>query len=281
MATSQGLVRLKHRASERQTREHMIELTSLREEVYEAAERAAQYIKEHYDSKTSTWKNEDLLKPGCKVWLEVRNLKFPADALMPTRKMRPRYMGPVTIVRRRRHCTFEVDLGNSRHHNVFHMSRFKPYYGESDGEVEGESIENFPVPDDTRPTSDEKAARRSGKTYVVERIVRRKGKKGKNGHQYLVKWKGYSPFHCSWEPASQVKAPAKVAEYEAELVRQREYLDGAIEDIDGSTDDYRLDPEAHTEVDAMVCGLMCPMSSDWLEWAASRWIDRNGHHFGD
>ena len=80
---------------------------------------------------------------------------------------------------------------------------------------------------------------------------------------------------------AQVKAPTKVAEYEAELVRQREYLDGAIEDIEGETGGYRLDPEAYTQVDAMVCGLMCPMSSDWLEWAASRWIDRNGHHFGD
>ena len=67
IATSQGLVRLKHQASERQTREHMIELTSLREEVYEASERAAQYIKEHFDSKTSTWKDEDLLKPGVRI----------------------------------------------------------------------------------------------------------------------------------------------------------------------------------------------------------------------
>ena len=57
-----------------------------------------------------------------------------------------------------------------------------------------------------------------------------KKRKTRSKVQYLVKWKGYSPFHCSSEPASQVKAPAKVAEYEAELVRQREYLDGAIED---------------------------------------------------
>ena len=42
-------------------------------------------------------------------------------------------MGPVKIKRRRRHWTFEVDIGNTKHHNVYHVSRLKPYFGPEDG----------------------------------------------------------------------------------------------------------------------------------------------------
>ena len=77
----------------------------------DAAELAADHYKTRFDERTSTWKDEELLQPGKKVWLEMRGIDMPADDLMPTVKLRPRYMGPVTIVRRRRHWTFEVDCG--------------------------------------------------------------------------------------------------------------------------------------------------------------------------
>ena len=56
---------------------------------------------------------------------------------------------------------------------------------------------------------------------VRERIVGHKGKRGTPGHKYLVKWKGYGPFHTSWEPASDVKADQLVQRYEAELIKKR------------------------------------------------------------
>ena len=62
--------------------------------------------------------------------------------------MRPRYMGPVFIKRRRRHHTFELDMGNSRHHNIYHVSRLKPFLGDAS---EGVPVDEFPVPDDGNP----------------------------------------------------------------------------------------------------------------------------------
>ena len=71
-------------------------------------------------------------------------------------------MGPVTIVRRRRHWTFEVDIGNTKHHNVYHISRLKPYFGPDD---EGEPIAAFPEPELKGPSTGE------GKSFKVERLL--------------------------------------------------------------------------------------------------------------
>ena len=196
---------------------------------------------------------------------------MPADKVMKTPKLRPRYMGPVRIKRRRRHWTFEVDIGNTRHHNVYHVSRLKPYFGPDD---DGEPLSAFPEPQRTGPHSGEAA---DGRTYKVERIVRHRGKAGAKNHQYLVKWKGWGPYHASWEPASKVNAPDLIQAYEADLQKQREYLDGVIDDIGNAqgTTESRLDAEAFNQVDAVVCGLMCELPEDTLDWVADRWIERN------
>jgi len=261
---------MRREASERDTREHMRELSTLRDEVADAAELAATHYKDRFDEHTSTWKDEELLQPGKKVWLEMRGIDMPADEMMPTVKLRPRYMGPVTIVRRRRHYTFEVDIGNTKHHNVYHISRLKPYFGPMD---DGEPIDAFPEPVHSGPSTDSK------KSYVVERIVSHRGKRGTAGYKYLVKWKGYGPFHTSWEPASQVKAERLVQLYESDLAKKRAYLDGVIDDNTAPTKDgsIRLDAEAFNSGDAETLGLLCPVSDDTLLYVASQWNDRNLH----
>ena len=95
--------------------------------------------------------------------------------------------------------------------------------------------------------------------------------------EYLVKWKGWGPYHASWEPASKVNAPALVQAYEENLRKQREYLDGVIDDVNGTQNSSgsRLDAEAFNQVDAVVCGLMCEMPEATLDWVADRWIERN------
>ena len=126
-----------------------------------------------------------------------------------------------------RHWTFEVDIGNTKHHNVYHVSRLKPYFGADD---DGEPISAFPAPQRVGPTTDDASG---GRRYTVERIVRHRGKIGAKNHQYLVKWKGWGPYHASWEPASKVNAPALIQAYEENLRKQREYLDGVIDDAGG------------------------------------------------
>ena len=59
---------------------------------------------------------------------------------------------------------------------------------------------------------------------IGERIVSHRGKRGTAGYRHLVKWKGYGPYHTSWEPASQVKAERLVRQYEEDLVKKRAYL---------------------------------------------------------
>ena len=164
-------------------------------------------------------------------------------------------------------------------HNVFHMSRLKPFHGDHS---EGEPLEGFEVPKETRPTSDKSAADSAGKVYEVERIIGHRGKKGDAGHKYLVKWRYYSPFYSSWEPASQVDAPRVVEKYEADLKRQRDYLDGVIQDLGDDIDEseqIRLDPEAYNSVDAIVCAQLCEMDEKWQDWVASKWLDRT--YFSD
>ena len=66
----------------------MRELSSLREEVVYASALAREHSKERFDAKTSEWKDESLLQPGKKVWIEIVDMPYPAAAHMPTRKMR-------------------------------------------------------------------------------------------------------------------------------------------------------------------------------------------------
>ena len=117
----------------------------------------------------------------------------------------------------------------------------------------------------------------SKKSYVVERIVSHRGKRGTAGYKYLVKWKGYGPFHTSWEPASQVKADRLVQLYESDLAKKRAYLDGVIDDNTAPTKDgsIRLDAEAFNSGDAETLGLLCPVSGDTLLYVAGQWNDRN------
>ena len=50
-----------------------------------------------------------------------------------------------------------------------------------------------------------------------------------------------------------------------------------IDDIGNAqgTTESRLDAEAFNQVDAVVCGLMCELPEDTLDWVADRWIERD------
>ena len=74
-------------------------------------------------------------------------------------------------------------LGNTKHHNVYHISRMKPYFGPME---DGEPIDAFPEPVHSGPSTDSK------KSYVVERIVSHRGKRGTAGCKYLA------PFPSRW-----------------------------------------------------------------------------------
>jgi hypothetical protein len=268
IATSQGLLRVRS-AAVRDTKDHLEELMAIRTEVALSRQLSDEYNKAHFDEKTHKWDNESELQPGKLVWLEVRDTPLATDHLMTTVKLRPRFVGPMKIVRRRRQYTFELDMGKTGHVNIFHISRLKPFHGDMS---EGKSLQSEPLPGDSGPT-----AKDTGKVYQVERILGHRGKPGTETHMYFIKWKGYLPQKSTWEKASGVNAKLAVERYRKQLETRRAYLDGDW--VLGSEDeplerDGGLSAAATTKNDTLVCSLMAEMTPKMLDFVASEWTRR-------
>ncbi len=110
--------------------------------------------------------------------------------------MYPKFVGPFRITQQVNEVAYKLDLpATMKIHDVFHVSLLKPYRPgrsspppcpiEIDGELE----------------------------YEVETIcTHRERTKGKK--EYYVKWLGYGPEHCTWEPEAHLKnAPDVVRDY--------------------------------------------------------------------
>jgi hypothetical protein len=83
---------------------------------------------------------------------------------------------------------------------VFHASLLTPYV---ETELHGP---NYPEPPSDISEGDPE--------FEVEQIVRTRRIGKKKTLQYKIRWKGYSPAHDSWEPASQVHAPNLIEEFQ-------------------------------------------------------------------
>ena len=206
------------------------------------------------------------------MWLSVKDIPLATDALTPCVKLRERFIGPVTIVRRRRHYTFEVDMGASKLHNIYHISRLRPFTGDA---TEGTAVADEVVPDSTDPS----AGHRRGERFEVERILAHRGRPGTKTHQYLIKWKGYIPQKSSWEKVDGVDAPAAVKKYTDELQQRIDYAKGVTTTLNEAAADagggsLTLDPEAWDDADAAVLSLMTEMDDRTLTFVAGLWAQR-------
>ena len=102
-------------------------------------------------------------------------------------KIGPRREGPFLISDVLGSLTYQLELpSNWQIHNVFHVVLLWPYI---ENETHGA---NFPRPP-PEPLEGEEV-------YEVESIIkhRRRGQ----GHQYLLKWKGYPLINATWESES-------------------------------------------------------------------------------
>ena len=127
-----------------------------------------------------------MLEKGEQVLLSMQHitLKHPG-----TRKSLPRWIGPFTILDRIGTLAYRLDLPESMHkiHNVFHVSKLKPY--KASGRVQPP-----PVPIEIEGELE----------YEVERILDKrvtKHRRKSDAVEYLIKWLGYGHEHNSWEPA--------------------------------------------------------------------------------
>jgi hypothetical protein len=121
--------------------------------------------------------------------------------------------------------SFQLDLPlqwkQKKIHPVFHTSLLSPYK-----EMEEHGI-NFPEPPPDLVEGEEE--------YKVEQVLdlrwHGRGKK----LQYLLKWRGYSQAHDSWEPAEQVHAPELVDRFHQEnpeAIRAICLKEGEIDDLE-------------------------------------------------
>ena len=131
---------------------------------------------------------------GDQVWLEGRNL----HTTHPSSKLAPRRYGPFTITRAMSRTSYQLKLlPQWKLHNVFHATLLTPY---KETTLNGHSYQE-PAPDliDGQPE------------WEVESVL--KVRRRRNQLQFLIRWKGFSEAHDSWEPAKDVHADERIEEF--------------------------------------------------------------------
>ena len=145
------------------------------------------------EAKEALQKAANLILPTCfkpyqlgdQVWLEGRNL----HTTHPSSKLAPRCYGPFTITRVVSRTSYQLKLPPQwKLHDVFHATLLTPY---KETALNGQSYQE-PAPDLINGQLE----------WEVESIL--KVRRRHNQLQFLIRWKGFSEAHDSWEPAREV-----------------------------------------------------------------------------
>jgi len=131
---------------------------------------------------------------GDRVWLDAKNL----TTTHPTTKLAPKHYGPFLVTAAISHTSYRLKLPPQwKIHNVFHASLLTPY------KETPEHGPNFPEPSPELINGEPE--------WEVEQIMNTRRRH--NQLQYLVRWKGFSEAHDSWEPTAHVHADHLIDTY--------------------------------------------------------------------
>ena len=130
---------------------------------------------------------------GEEVWLSSKNISVKGPG---TRKLMPRWLGPLRVVKQCGPVAYELELPQTmnRLHPVFHVSLLQRYVPPAGGR---------------RKRSPDPIVLDSGELeWEVEAILyhreRKYKKRGKTAYNFFIKWKGYGMEEASWETAEHL-----------------------------------------------------------------------------
>ena len=153
-------------------------------------------------------------KVGDKVMLSTGHLNLKDKD--KSKKFTPRFIGPFAITKVISPVSYELALPSTmRIHPVFHVSKLQRYRERQGIGADASRSIARPEPEYVNEDGEE--------LWEVEQIVNKRLVKLKGSRrrvEYLVKWKGYSDYEMTWEPATKLMQNAKesVEAYESSLL---------------------------------------------------------------
>jgi hypothetical protein len=157
-------------------------------------EQAAQRQKAYADTKRSPVQ----IKLHDQVLLSTKNINLKSPG---TKKLLPKWIGPFTVVKDINGIAFKLALPvtMSKVHPVFHASLLKPYFPSGS----------------TQPPTPPIIDAEGDVVFFVETILDHRLRKSgrKNITEYLIKWRGYSHEHNTWEPETNIFDADLITDY--------------------------------------------------------------------
>jgi len=163
------------------------------EEAKSAIHKAQDDMKKYYDRRRTP---APVFNPGDKVFLDASDIR----TTRPSQKLSHRRLGPFVVEHKIGPMAYCLKLSHrmKQLHPVFNVVKLTLA---PDDPIPGRKTEDHPPP------------------IVIDREAEWEVEEILDSHwhqrrfQYLIKWKGYGREHNSWESASEVSAPALIAEF--------------------------------------------------------------------